>query len=165
VGSRATVGTLKTGYPHIQALSQNKKQGMHPRVATYIVALDHTSLQRWTPAPPRVPRSRTSPPCRGELRRCHVSLSSGPRFHTEVGSDASTCLMTPVSASPRGEFWCCHISHGPQRAMDYRNKESLSYPMHAARLTYFQGLFLRYRSACKTCRLLQCGSTEQRRPS
>jgi hypothetical protein len=48
------VGTLKTGYPRIQALSQDKEQGVHPHAATQAVASDHTSLQRWVPEPPRV---------------------------------------------------------------------------------------------------------------
>jgi hypothetical protein len=30
VGSGATIGTLQTGYLHVQALSQNKVQGMRP---------------------------------------------------------------------------------------------------------------------------------------
>jgi hypothetical protein len=34
VGPGASVGTLKTRYPHIQALSQYKEQGMHSRAAT-----------------------------------------------------------------------------------------------------------------------------------
>jgi hypothetical protein len=34
VGSGASIGTLKTGYPHIQALSQDKEHVMHPRAAT-----------------------------------------------------------------------------------------------------------------------------------
>jgi hypothetical protein len=38
------VSTLKIEYPRIQALSQDKEQGMHPRAATYVVALDYTSL-------------------------------------------------------------------------------------------------------------------------
>jgi hypothetical protein len=46
VGPGASVDTLKTGYPHIQALSQDKEQGVHPRATTQAVALDHTSLQR-----------------------------------------------------------------------------------------------------------------------
>jgi hypothetical protein len=75
-----TVGTLKTGNPHIQALSQGKEQGMHPHAATKAVASDHTSLQRWAPEAPRVPRPSTSPPCRGELRCCHVARGPGPRF-------------------------------------------------------------------------------------
>jgi hypothetical protein len=29
-----SVDTLKTGYPRIQALSQDKEQGVHPRAAT-----------------------------------------------------------------------------------------------------------------------------------
>jgi hypothetical protein len=57
------IGTLKTGYPRIQSLSQDKEQHVHPRATTYAVALDHTSLQMWAPAPPHVPRLRTSPPC------------------------------------------------------------------------------------------------------
>jgi hypothetical protein len=34
VGPGASVGTLKIGYPHIQALSQDNKQGVHPFAAT-----------------------------------------------------------------------------------------------------------------------------------
>jgi hypothetical protein len=60
--TKIAVGTLKTGYPHIQALSQDKEQGVHPRAATQAVVSDHTSLQRWAPEPPHVPRPRTSPP-------------------------------------------------------------------------------------------------------
>jgi hypothetical protein len=38
------VGTLKTGYPRIQALSQDKEHDVHPPAVMYIVSLDHTSL-------------------------------------------------------------------------------------------------------------------------
>jgi hypothetical protein len=31
----------------------------------------------------------------------------------------------------RGELCCCHVSHGPRRAVDHRNKERLSCPSHA----------------------------------
>jgi hypothetical protein len=113
VGLVGTVSTLKTGYPRIQALSQDKEHGVHPRAATYIVALDHTSLQRWSPVPPCVSQSWTSRPCWGELRRCHMSLSSRLHFPVEVGFGASTCLMPPGSASPRGELRCCHVFHIP----------------------------------------------------
>jgi hypothetical protein len=58
-----------------------------------------------------------------------------------------------------------HVSHGPRRVVDHMNKESLSCPRHAARLTCFQGTLVRYQSVCKTCRPLQCGSIVQRRPS
>jgi hypothetical protein len=56
------IGTLQIGYP-IQALSQNKKQVVHTRTASYPVASQLTSLQRWPPTLTRVPRPRTSPPC------------------------------------------------------------------------------------------------------
>jgi hypothetical protein len=117
---------------------------VHPRAATYAVVSDHTSLQRWAPAPLCVPRPRTSPPCCEELRRCHVFLSFGPRFPAEMGSGAFTCPMAPGSASPRGEFRCYHISHGLQQAMDHRNKERLTCPRHTGRLACFQGMFVRY---------------------
>jgi hypothetical protein len=38
------VGTQKTGYPYIQALSQDKEQDTHPRTVTYAVGSDHTYL-------------------------------------------------------------------------------------------------------------------------
>jgi hypothetical protein len=55
------VGTLKIGYPCIQALSQDKEQNVHPHAAKQAGTSDHTSLRRWAPEPPRVPRSQTSP--------------------------------------------------------------------------------------------------------
>jgi hypothetical protein len=125
---------------------------------TYDVVLDHTLLQRLALMLPRVLWSQTSSPFGGELQRCHVSLSSRHRFPVEVGSGASMCPMAPGSTSPMGEIRCCHIYHGPQQAMDHMNKEKLSYPSHAARLACFQGMFVRYRSVCKTCRLLQCSA-------
>jgi hypothetical protein len=77
----AMVDTLKTGYPHIEALSQDKEQGMHPRDATYAVAFDHSSLQkRW-------------------LWRHHVSHSPGPRLLAEVSSGTATCPVAPHLAS------------------------------------------------------------------
>jgi hypothetical protein len=59
---------------------------------------------------PCVPRPQTSPPCRGELRYCHVSRGPGPCLPAEVSSDATMCHMAPSSASLRGELWCCHVS-------------------------------------------------------
>jgi hypothetical protein len=74
---------------------------VHPHAAMYPVASDHTFLQRWAPALPRVPRPWTSLPCRGELRCCHVSHGPGPSLLTEVSSDAATCPIAPGSASLR----------------------------------------------------------------
>jgi hypothetical protein len=54
---------------------------MHPRDATYAVALDHSSLQkRW-------------------LRHHHVSHSPGPRLLAEVSSGTATCPAAPHLAS------------------------------------------------------------------
>jgi hypothetical protein len=80
-----------------------------------------------------------------------VSLSSEPCLSDKVSSGAATCPMAPGSASPRGELWCCHVPHGPQRAVDHRNKERPSCPRHAARLACFQSTLTRYRDACNTC--------------
>jgi hypothetical protein len=99
--------------------------------ATCFSALDLTSLQRWTLALPRVPWLWALPP-REE--------SSGPHLPTEVGSGTAMCPMAPGSASLKGELQCFHVPHGPQRAVDHRNKERPSYPRHAARHTCFQGL-------------------------
>jgi hypothetical protein len=101
---RTFVGTLKTGYPRIQALSQDKEHVVHPRAAMQVVDSDHTSLQRWAPVLPCVPQLQALPPCRGGLRRCHVFLSSRPRLPAEVGSDAAMCSVALGSATPRGEL-------------------------------------------------------------
>jgi hypothetical protein len=106
------VGTLKTGYPCIQALSQDNEQGVHQRTVTQAVALDHTSLHRWALEPSRVPWPRTSPPCRGELRCSHVSHGHGPCFLAELSSGAATCSLASGSASLRGGLRRCHVSHG-----------------------------------------------------
>jgi hypothetical protein len=36
--------------------------------------------------------------------------------------------------------WCCYVPHGPQRAVDHRNKERPSCPRHTARFICFQRL-------------------------
>jgi hypothetical protein len=109
-------------------------------------ALDLVSVLRWAPMLPRVPRLRSLP-------------------FWEVSSSVATCPMALGSAFLRGDLRCCHVSHGPRRAVDHRNKERLSCPKHAASLTCFHGTLVRYRSAYKTCSPLQCGSIVQRRPS
>jgi hypothetical protein len=62
---------------------------------------------------------------RGELQRCHVFFSSGPRLPTEVGSDAATwpwprLLERRAPVLPRTPC--------PQRAVDHMNKERPSCP-------------------------------------
>jgi hypothetical protein len=87
---------------------------VHPYTTTYHVALNLTSLQRWAPALPRVPQSRTSPTYRGGLQRYHVSHGPGARLPVEVGSSASMCPMATGSASLREELQYCHVSYDPQ---------------------------------------------------
>jgi hypothetical protein len=124
---------------------------VHPRDATQVVASNHTSLQRWDPEPPLVPRPRTSPPYRGELRCCHVSCGPKPRLLAELSSGAATRPMAPVSTSSRGGLRRFHVPHGPQQAVDHRNKERPSCPRYAAGLACVQSTAACYRCACKTC--------------
>jgi hypothetical protein len=58
------VGTLKTGYPRIQALSQGKKQDVYPRATTQAVAPGLASLLRraLAPAPAEQPGAAPGPP-------------------------------------------------------------------------------------------------------
>jgi hypothetical protein len=104
-------GTLQTGYPRIQASSQDKEQGVHPRAAMYLVALDLTSLSRWAPVLQRVPRPRTSPSYRGGLRCCHVSRCLRSRLPAEVSSSATTCPSAPDLVSLLR--WAPVLSHVP----------------------------------------------------
>jgi hypothetical protein len=69
-----------------------------------------------------------------------VSLSSKPCLPDKVSSGTTTYPSAPGSASLRGELRRCHVTHGPQRAVDHRNKERPSCPRHAARLACFHGL-------------------------
>jgi hypothetical protein len=88
---------------------------------------------------PCVLRLRTSPPCQGGLRRCHVFYGSGPYLPTEVGSDAAICPMASGLASRlrwapmlphvlwlrtlplgQGGSWCYHTSRGFQWTMGLR---------------------------------------------
>jgi hypothetical protein len=66
-------------------------------------AQDLASFSRWAPVLPCVPQPRSSPPCWGELRCCHVSHSSGSCLLIEVSSGAATCPMAP------GELWTTEI--------------------------------------------------------
>jgi hypothetical protein len=59
------------------------------------------------------------------------------------------CPMARGSAILRGELQCCHVSHGPRRAVHHRNKERLSCPRHTGRLACFQGTLMHYWSACR----------------
>jgi hypothetical protein len=137
---------------------------MRPHAAAQAVASDHTSLQRWAPESPCVPRPWTSPPCRGGFRHCHVSHGSGLCL-LERRASALSCSSAPDLASlsrwapalprgpdlasSRGELWCCHVPHNPQQAVDHRNKERSNCPRHATRLACVQSTVMCYRDACK----------------
>jgi hypothetical protein len=109
-------------------------------------ALNLSSLPMWAPTPSRVPRPRTSPLCRGGLQRFHMSLSFGSRFLPRWAPTLPHVLW----------LRCCHVFHSPQRVMDHKNKERLSCPRHAGRLTCFRDQYPHYQGkpsswACKTC--------------
>jgi hypothetical protein len=123
---RTSVGTLKTGYPRIQALSQDKEHVVHPHAVTQAVALDHTSLQRWAPALLRVPQLRASPPCRGGLRRCHVS--QGSRLYLPERRAPALPRVSQLRTSPpcRGGLRRCHVvKASPPRA---ESSDAATYP-------------------------------------
>jgi hypothetical protein len=120
---------------------------VHPRTATCPAALDPASLTRRAPVLPRATRLRTSPPCSGGLRCCHVPHGSGPRLSAWEGSGAAMCHTAPNPAYLLGRApvlprvprlrilppcslleggWRCHVSHDSQRVADLKNKERLS---------------------------------------
>jgi hypothetical protein len=51
---RLSVGVLQTGYPYIQALSQDRERGMHPHIAMSPAVPDPASQLGRAPALPRV---------------------------------------------------------------------------------------------------------------
>jgi hypothetical protein len=77
-----------------------------------LVASNPTSLSRWAPTLPHVPRYRKSPPWRGGLlRRRYVSRDIGSRLLVEVSSSATTYPSAPDLASlPRWVLTLPHVS-------------------------------------------------------
>jgi hypothetical protein len=111
VGSGATVGTLLTGYRRIEASSQDMEQCVHLLTAMYHVAPDLTSLPMWALALPRVPRPRTSPPCRGGIQCCHMSRGPRPHLLADMTSNTVMCPSSLDLASlPR---WAPVLPHVP----------------------------------------------------
>jgi hypothetical protein len=90
-----SVGTLQTGYPYVQASSQDKERGVLPHAATCPTAPDPTSQPRWAPGLPCVQRLRDPPLSRGGLRRRHVYCGSGPTgraLERRVSCGSGSCL-------------------------------------------------------------------------
>jgi hypothetical protein len=138
------VGTLKTGYPRIQVLSQDKEQGGLRRChVSHVSGLCLT--ERRAPALPHVPQLRTSPPRRGGLRCCHVDPTSPPR---EESSGAATYPMATSG------LWTTGIKKGltaPGTQLGSHVSKARSRVTEAP--------------ARRADRPLQFGSTVQRRPS
>jgi hypothetical protein len=116
--------------------------------ATCSSAPDLASLPRWAPALPRVPEIWALPP-REESSGDATCSSALDLVSLSRWAPALPC--DPDLASPRGELRCCHVPHGPQRAVDHGNKERHSCPRHAAGLTCVQSTVACYRGACKAC--------------
>jgi hypothetical protein len=82
--------------------------------------LNLTSLSRWAPALPRVPRPCTSPPDRDGIWCHHVSRGSRPCHPTEESSGAVTCPMASDPTSMRGRALVLprisrpSVGYGPQ---------------------------------------------------
>jgi hypothetical protein len=106
VGPGATIGTLQTRYPRVQASSQDSGQDVHPRAATH----------------PATPGRPTPHPSSGGLRLCHASRGSGPHHASEMGSDVPACHMAlePTASHKRasvlarihGTPWVVRIKKG-----------------------------------------------------
>jgi hypothetical protein len=87
VGPGATVGTLRTGYPRVQASSQDN--GSRPRL-------------RAAPRLLHVPTARAPTPGSGQLRGCHVSPWLGLPLPARSSSGAATCPHVSGSRSRLG---------------------------------------------------------------
>jgi hypothetical protein len=132
VGPGATIGTLQTRYPRVQASSQDSGQDVHPRAATH----------------PATPGRPTPHPSSGGLRLCHASRGSGPHHASEMGSDVPACHMAlePTASHKRASV----LARIPWHSVGRENKERLSYEC-AAGLACYQGMHTCYRGVCKTC--------------
>jgi hypothetical protein len=97
------------------------------------------SLSRWAPALSHVHGSGL---CLSERRA--PALASLSRWAPALPRGSGL-------ASPRGELRCCHVPHGPQQAVDLRNKERTSCPRHAAGLACVQSMVAYYRGGYKAC--------------
>jgi hypothetical protein len=111
-------------------------------------ARDLASLLRWAPALPHVPWLWALPP--REESSGAATCSSAPDL-ASLPRWAPAMSRGPGLASPRGELWCYHVPHGPQPAVDHRNKERSSCPRHAAGLACVQSMVVCYRGDYKAC--------------
>jgi hypothetical protein len=82
-----------------------------PGILTYMLQVK-TRSSVCTHVLPRVLQPRTSLPCRGGLRRGHVSFSYRPCLPAEAGSGAATC---PAASDPASLFrWAPTLPRAPR---------------------------------------------------
>jgi hypothetical protein len=118
----ACVDTLRTGYPYIQALSQDRERCVHPCTATCRVVPNPTSQPRWAPELPCVHLLRTSPPDKKGFDTATCTVAPDPRG----GLQCITCPMTPDPVSLLGGLRRCHVSCGSLWATCLKHKKSLA---------------------------------------
>jgi hypothetical protein len=93
------VGTLNTGYPRMQALSQDEGRDGRSCAPTCPVALAPASQLRAAPEPPCAPWHQLPPLGSGQLRCRHVSDGSSSRLLAQGSAGAAMCPMAPTPAS------------------------------------------------------------------
>jgi hypothetical protein len=116
--------------------------------ATCSSAPNLASLPRWALALPCVPWLRALPP---REQSFSAATCSSALDLASLSRWASVLSRGPGLACPKGELWCCHVPHGPQRAVDHKNKERPSCPRRVAELACLQSTAAYYRGACKAC--------------
>jgi hypothetical protein len=109
---------------------------------------DLASLPRWDPVLPRVPWLRALP--LRDVSSSAATCSSALNL-VSLSRWAPALPCGPGLASLRGELRCCHVPHGPQRAVNHRNKKGPSCPRHAVGLACIQSTITCHRGACKAC--------------
>jgi hypothetical protein len=127
--------------PHLLA-------GVSSGAATRSSASDLASVLRWALSRSHVTWLRALPPRDDSSGAAMCSsapdLASLPRWPPALPHG-------PDLTSPRGKLRCYHVPHGPQRAVDHKNKEGLSCPRHVAGLACVQSTVVCYRGICKAC--------------
>jgi hypothetical protein len=93
-----------------------------PRPGPHLLAEVSSGAATWPVAPglasllicaltlPHVPQLRTSPPCRGGLRRCHVSHGSGLCLSERRASALPRVPQLQASPPCRGGLRRCHVA-------------------------------------------------------
>jgi hypothetical protein len=109
VGPSATVGTLRIGYPRVQASSQDNGSRLPAKGSSEAATCPHSSGSRSqlgaAPGPPRIPTAWAPAHDSGQLQGHHVSPRLGLPLPAWGSSGATTC--------PRGSAGCRQINKYP----------------------------------------------------